>query len=210
MRRKLYAVLCMFAVASMTTACGTSFEADESTVYITKDGNVIGADIEDFNKDYYDEEELKAYITESIESYVESNGDGSLELEKFQTASSEEDGVTAQLYLNYATYIDYALFNDVTMFDGTVEQAQQEGYTFDGQSFQKVEDGSQAGSMEVQELLEDEEIRVVVIGEETLVRIDGEIQSVSDGNTEVTGKNTVRVHYDVEDTEAQPAYIFYK
>ena len=64
MRRKLYAVLCMFAAAGMVTACGTSFEADESTVYITKDGNVIGADIEDFNEDYYDEEELKAYITE--------------------------------------------------------------------------------------------------------------------------------------------------
>lgn len=209
MRRKLYAALCMFAAAGMVTACGTSFEADESTVYITKDGNVIGADIEDFNEDYYDEEELKAYITESIESYVESNGDGSLELEKFQTAS-EEDGVTAQLYLNYATYIDYALFNDVTMFAGTVEQAKEEGYTFDDQSFQKVEEGSQTGSMEVQELLEDEEIKVVIIGQETVVRVDGKIQCVSDGNTEVSGKNTVRVHYDVEDTQAQPAYIFYK
>lgn len=210
MKRKLYAALCMFAAASMTTACGTSFEADESTVYITKDGNVIGADIEDFNEDYYDEEELKAYITESIESYVESNGDGSLELEKFQTGSSEEDGVTAQLYLNYATYIDYALFNDVTMFAGTAEQARQEGYTFDGQSFRKVEEGSLAGSMDVQKLLEEEGVRVVVIGEETLVRVDGEIQCVSDGNTEVSGKNTVRVHYDMEDENAQPAYILYK
>ena len=210
MSRKLYAALCLSAAAGMITACGTSFEADESTVYITKDGNVIGADIEDFNEEYYDEEELKAYITESIESYVESNGDGSLELQKFQTESSEEDGVTAQLYLNYATYIDYALFNDVTMFAGTVEQAQQEGYTFDGQSFQKVEEGSQTGSMEVQELLEDEEIKVVVIGEETVVQVDGEIQCVSEGNTEVSGKNMVRVHYDVEDAKAQPAYILYK
>ena len=79
MRQKLYAMLLIFAAASMTTSCGTSFEADESTVYITKEGNVIGADIEDFNEDYYDEEELKAYVTESIESYVESNGNGSLD-----------------------------------------------------------------------------------------------------------------------------------
>ena len=78
MRRKLYAMLLIFAAASMTTSCGTSFEADESTVYITKEGNVIGADIEDFNEEYYDEEELEAYITESIEDYVASNGDGSL------------------------------------------------------------------------------------------------------------------------------------
>lgn len=209
MRRKLYAVLCVIAAASMTTACGASFEADESTVYITKQGNVIGADIEDFNEDYYDEDELKAYITESIESYVESNGDGSLELDRFLTKSSEEDGITAQLYLNYATYIDYALFNDVTLFAGTVEQAQQEGYTFD-QEFVKVEDGAPAGSMDVQELLEDEEIRVVVIGEETAVRIDGEIVCISDGNVDVTGKNTMQAHYDVEDVQAQPAYILYK
>lgn len=209
MRRKLYAALIVLAAAGMTTACGTSFEADESTVYITKDGNVIGADIEDFNKDYYDEEELKAYITESIENYVESNGDGSLELQKFQTESSKEDGVTAQLYLNYATYIDYALFNDVTLFAGTVEQAQQEGYTFD-QDFVKVEDGAAAGGMDVQELLSEQGVQVVVIGEEIAVRVDGEILCVSDSNAEVTGKNTVQVHYDVEDAQAQPAYILYK
>ncbi|KAI4446292.1 hypothetical protein C823_000810 [Eubacterium plexicaudatum ASF492] len=209
MRRKLYATLLIFAAAGMTTSCGTSFEADESTVYITKDGNVIGADIEDFNKEYYDEEELKAYITESIENYVESNGDGSLELRKFQTESSEEDGVTAQLYLDYATYIDYALFNDVTFFAGTVSEAQQEEYAFD-RNFLKVEEGAAAGSMDIEELLKDEKIKVVIIADETVVQVDGDIRCVSEGNTEVSGKNTVRVHYDVEDTEAQPAYIFYK
>lgn len=209
MRRKLYAALVILVTAGMTTACGTSFEADESTVYITKDGNVIGADIEDFNKDYYDEEELKAYITESIESYVESNGNGSLEMEKFQTASSEEDGVTAQLYLNYATYIDYALFNDVTLFAGTVQQAKQEGYPFD-QSFLKVEEGVSTDSLDVKELTEDEKMKVVVIGDETVVKVDGEICGVSDGNTEVSAKDTVRVHYDVEDENARPAYILYQ
>ena len=140
---------------------------------------------------------------------MESNGDGSLQLQKFQTGTEKEGGVTAQLYLDYATYIDYALFNDITMFAGTVADAQKEGYAFD-QGFLKVEEGSADGSMDIKELLEDEKTKVVVIGDETLVRIDGEIRSVSDGNTEVTGKNTVRVHYDVEDEDAQPAYILYQ
>ena len=52
MKRKLYAALGICASASMITACGTSFEAAESTVYVTKQGNVIGADIEDFNEEY--------------------------------------------------------------------------------------------------------------------------------------------------------------
>ena len=214
MRRKLYAVLGIFAAASMVTACGTSFKAEESTVYVTKQGTVIGADIEDFNEDYYDEEELETYITESVESYVASNGDGSVELESFKTESSEEHGITAHLYLNYTSYIDYALFNDIVFFAGTITQAQDEGYAFD-QQLQAVEDGSLTGIVDLKEVLgseesDNEELKAVVIGEETVVKIDGTIQFVSDGNVEMISKDTARVHYDVEDKEAQPGYILYK
>ncbi len=208
MKRKLCAAFCIFASASIITACGTSFEADESTVYVTKQGNVIGADIEDFNEEYYDEEELKAYITESVENYVSSNGDGSIELQKFETESSD-DGIMAHLYLNYATYIDYALFNDVTFFAGTIPQAGEEGYEFN-QDFIGVEEGSPKESMDVQNLLEDEDVKAVMIGEETVVKIDGTIQCVSDGNVDVLGKNLVRVHYDRENPDAQPGCILYK
>lgn len=208
MKRKLYAALCIFASASIITACGTSFEADESTVYVTKQGNIIGADIEDFNEEYYDEEELRAYITESVENYVASNGDGSIELEKFETESSD-DGIMANLYLNYATFIDYALFNDVTFFAGTISQAGEEGYEFN-QEFAAVEDGSLKESVDAQSLLEDEEMKAVIIGEETAVKIDGTIQAVSDGSVEVLGKNLVRVKYDRENPDAQPGCILYK
>ena len=208
MKRKLYAALGICASASMITACGTSFEAAESTVYVTKQGNVIGADIEDFNEEYYDAEELEAYIAESVENYVALNGDGSIELDRFET-KSQDNGVMANMYLNYATYIDYALFNEVEFFDGTIAQAGEEGYEFD-QEFQGVEDGSLTGSIDVQGLLEDGELRAVIIGEETTVKIDGTIQAVSDGNAEVTGKNTAQVHYDMEDPDAKPAYILYR
>lgn len=209
MRRKLYTALCVFAAAGMITACGNSFEAAESTVYVTKQGTVIGADIEDFNEDYYNEEELKDYITESVESYVASNGDGSVELDRFQTKTSDDGQVIAQLYLNYATYIDYALFNDITFYAETVAQAQVDSYTFD-QSFQKVEDGAVTGSAQAQDFLDEEEIKVVIVGDETVVKVDGEVQYVSEGNTEVVDEDTVKVHYDVEDPDAQPAYIIYK
>ena len=95
------------------------------------------------------------------------------------------------------------------MFAGTVSDAQQEGYAFD-QEFQKVEEGSAAGSMDIKELLEDEKMKVVIIGDETVVRVDGEIQCISIGNAEAAGEHTVRVHYDMEDEKAQPAYILYK
>lgn len=208
MRRKLYAALCIAAAASTITACGASFEAAESTVYITKEGTVIGADIEDFNEDYYDEEELEQYITESVEGYVASNGDGSIELDRFKTASAD-GGMTAQLYLNYATYIDYAMFKDITFYAGTVQEAQSEGYDF-SQQFQAVEDGSLSGAVNSQDFLSEEGLKAVIIGEQTNVKVDGAIQYVSDGNVQVTGKDIAKASYDVEDPQAQPAYILYK
>lgn len=209
MRRKLYAALCVFAAASTITACGTSFKAEESTVYVTKQGTVIGADIEDFNEDYYDEEELKNYITESVENYVASNGDGSVELKSFETVSSDEHGITAQLYLNYTSYIDFALFNDLTFFAGTVEEARAEGYAFD-QEFQSVEDGSLTGTASADDFAGDEELKVVIIGDEINVKIDGTILYVSDGNAEPSGEDQAKTHYNLEDPQAQPAYIIYK
>lgn len=209
MKQKLCALLCICAAASTITACGTSFKAAESTVYITKKGTVVGADIEDFNEDYYDEEELKNYITESVESYAASNGDGSIEIKSFQIEPSDGGGDMAQLYLNYASCADYARFNDVMLFAGTVLQAQAENYEFN-QNFQKVEEGSLAGSVDVQEVLDAEEYKIAVIGEETVVKVDGTIQYVSDGNVEPSGKDTARTFYDVEDPDAQPAYIIYK
>ena len=206
MKRKLYTALWICAAAGMITACGSSFKAAESTVYITDEGTVTGADIEDFSEDYYDEEELENYITESVDRYVAANGDGSVELDSFKIVSSENGQTTAQLYLNYATYIDYAQFKDVTLFAGTISQAQAENHAFD-QGFVKVEDGSPAGSAAAKDFLDSEELKVVVIGEKTLVRVDGTIAYVSDGNVELTGKNTARVTYDLEDPDAQPAYI---
>ena len=174
-----------------------------------RSGTVIGADIEDFNEDYYDEEELKNYITESVDNYVASNGDGSVELKSFQTVSSDENGITAQLYLNYTSYIDYALFNDITFFAGSVQQAQAEGYEFD-QKFQSVEDGSLTGEAGADDFLSDEELKVVIIGEETNVKIDGTILYLSSGNAEPAGRDEAQVHYDIEDPQAQPVYIIYK
>lgn len=127
MKQKLYTTLCVLATASMLTACGSSFKATESTVYITDKGNVVGADIEDFNEEYYDKEELETYITESVDRYVAANGDGSIEIDHFDIVSSGEKGTKAQLYLNYATYIDYAQFKEVALFAGTLQQAKEEG-----------------------------------------------------------------------------------
>ncbi len=209
MRRIWYVVLGIFAAASIATACGSSFKPAESTVYVTDQGTVISADIEDFNEDYYDEEELNDYITESVESYVADNGDGSVEIDSFKIESSNDAGSRARLNLTYASYIDYAQFNDVMMFAGTVSEAQQEQYEL-GQNFQKVEKEALAGSMDISEILDEEEWKIVIIRENTNVKVDGTVRYVSDGNAQPVGRDTVQVSYDTEDADARPAVIIYK
>lgn len=208
MKRKLYAALLPVMTAGIFAACGQPFQASVSTVYITGKGGVIGADIEDFNEKYYDEKELENYITESVDSYVASNGDGSVELESFEVSSSKKEGSIAKLYLNYASYIDYAQFNDVTFYVGTVSKAKERGYDF-SPAFQKVEDGKLAGNADAQDAVK-EGANVVVIGEGIQVKVDGEIRYVSDGNVELEGKDTASVSFDVDNPNAELAYIIYE
>ena len=208
MKRKLYVVLLAVLAASTFAACGQSFQASVSTVYITEKGTVIGADIEDFNEKYYDEEELKNYITESVDSYVASNGDGSVELESFEISTSKKQGSIAKLYLNYASYIDYAQFNDVELYAGSTLQAKERGYDFE-QSFQKVDDDKLSGSVDAKEITK-EDSNIVVIGQEITVKVDGKIQYVSDGNVKLEGKDTVSVSFDKDNGAGQLAYIIYK
>ena len=45
---------------------------------------------------------------------------------------------------------------------------------------------------------------MVIIGEETNVKIDGTILYLSSGNAEPAGRDEAQVHYDIEDPQAQP------
>ena len=61
--KKLFSIcLVCLAIAGLLTGCGKSLEADRDTVYVQKKGTVTSAAISDFDKDYYDEEELKKLI----------------------------------------------------------------------------------------------------------------------------------------------------
>lgn len=209
MKRRLYLALCMLTLSGILSACGSSFKAAEDAVYVTKDGSVIGASIEDFNEDYYDEEELKDYITESVEDYVSKNGDDSVTLDSFEVEENGEDGRQAALYLKYDSYIDYAQFNGVTMYAGTVAEAREAGYDFDGK-FKKAEEGQIQGDATAEDILADEDANVVFLGQEISFQVDGKILFVSDGNVELTGKNTAKIQYDREDADAKLACLIYK
>lgn len=184
------------AVALMLlTGCGAEFSADKDTVYVEKKGTVKGANVADFAKDYYDETELSDFITETVDTYVAKSGEGTVEIAEFAV----EEGV-AHVYLNYAGVEDYASFNGVDFFAGTVLEAKASGYDITC-DFTTVTDDETAWDAEGN--------KIVIIGQQTEVRVDGTILFVSP-NASATGKNTASVTYDILDEAAEPAYIIYK
>lgn len=194
--KKIVQIGLLGAVALMLlTGCGAEFSADKDTVYVGKKGTVKGANVADFEKEYYDETELSEFITETVDTYVAKSGEGTVEIAEFAV----EDGV-AHVYLDYAGAEDYADFNGVEFFAGTVLEAKASGYDI-ADEFTAVTDDETAWDAEGN--------KIVIIGQQTEVRVDGTILFVS-SNASVTGKNTASVTYDILDEAAEPAYIIYK
>lgn len=205
--KKIFSIgLVCLALAGLLTGCGKSLEADRDTVYVQKKGTVVSAAIADFDKDYYDEEELKKYIDERVEDYQGEHGKKSVSVEEF----SVEEGI-AKLLIKYAGCEDYEDFNGVTLFSGTIPQALAEGYGFDGE-FTEIEDGKAAGTAD-SKTVTDLDAKVIILSEKVDVKVDGTIQYVSSEYTTMKEKDTVSVQLpeEVEDgEESSLVYVIYQ
>lgn len=189
-----YGLLGALAI-TLLTGCGAEFSADKDTVYVQKKGTIKGANVADLDKEYYDETELSDFITDTVDTYVSKAGNGTVTIGEFAV----ENGV-AHVYLDYAGAEDYAQFNGVEFFAGSVLDAKAEGYVIPD-ALTAVTDKETAWDVEGN--------KIVIVGQQTQVQVDGTILFVSE-NASATGKNTADVTFDILDENAQPAYIVYK
>lgn len=110
-------VLCTILVFTfiLLSGCGRkniklkTDDVDVNTVVIKKDGTVQAATVEEFNKDYYNLDELKDFITKEINKFNSSVGsDTAITMDSLEM--DEEDAVLILTYQNLDTY---AAFNEV-------------------------------------------------------------------------------------------------
>ncbi len=199
----LMSVFCLGAM----TGCAKNTEVDESTVFVQKKGEIISVDVEKLDKDYYDAAELESYIDEHVTDYVADNGEN-VSKESFAV----EEGI-AKLEMKYNSYEDYSAFNGIEFFEGTVLAAQAEGYDFDAQFYSVSADGeaSDIAAVSKEEVLADDENKVVIIRANVAVQVKGKILYVSgQQDVEVIDKNTVRITGEDSNEEAELTYIIYK
>lgn len=195
-------ILMLVVMAGSLIGCGKSLEADRDTVYVRKNGSVVSAAIADFNKDYYNEEELKGFVDEKVREYQEEHGDDTVKVDEF----SVEEG-TAKLYIKYDSYGDYQEFNEVTLFSGSVPQALAEGFDFDAE-FTAVQDGAAAGTVDKKTVV-DSDCKVVILSEKVDVKVDGTIQYMSSKYTTIKDEDTVSVQLPEDAGDGEESSLVY-
>lgn len=197
MKKRIISILALGMALAMTVGCGQVKVADceVDTIVIGGDDTVRGINVSDFTKSYYDETELNDFIENTIDEYVAKNGEDTVKCEEVIV----EDGV-AKAGIKYASAKDYASFNNVDFYIGTVLDARAAGYELPSDC---------AKTEYAKDDLQETSDKVAVIGQATDVQVGGTIIYATP-NVVVLDAKHATVNYDMLDTEAELAYIVYK
>ncbi|KAB1437497.1 hypothetical protein [Candidatus Galacturonibacter soehngenii] len=188
------AFVAVFLILMLMTGCSQAFDAETNTVYVKKDGAVMQAIIEEFNESNYDQNELEEIIKQDVSSY--NNGTEAIKVEKYKV----KDNI-AKLITSYAKASDYAIFNDVEFFAGTISEAKTEGYEFDDM-FMSVDENNTVGSETIKSL---SQYKVVIFEENIRIMTDSKILYMS-SNTKLIDAKTAVLNDDAEGL----GYIIYE
>ena len=104
--------LAVFCTAACTRGPAQAFEPTEDSLYITGSGQVTSAAIETYEKDYYTEEGLKAFVEENLAAFNQDAASTAGDKEKAPAALNTctlADG-TASLLIDFSSPAAYMEF----------------------------------------------------------------------------------------------------
>ena len=110
------------AASVLLSGCEKLKNVTTTSVYVSKNGVVTEAIVEDYSKDDdYTEDELKVFVEDDIKKFTEERGDAdSVKLEKCQI---KEDKV--EIRMEYGDYQSYADYHGAEFFAGTLDEAEE-------------------------------------------------------------------------------------
>ncbi len=165
----------------------TSWTPQETdAISIAADGSVTEIVQDTLEESYYDVSELESMINSEITEYNAEHGEDTIKVERFET---ENQAVTLELW--YSSAEDYAEFNNVEFFCGSIIGAQIEGYLFDT-SFYRVTDGTAGDStLSSSRVFKDMSLQVVVVQAPMEVHVEGGTVEYISTNAEMISSDTV-------------------
>lgn len=193
---KKYRLLLAAGLTLLLGGCAFGGEVDTTTIIVEKSGAVVEAIVEDFDKDYYNADELEQMIAEEIGDYNKTAGAEQVELDSFE---QDEQSGQIRLKIRYATASDYMQMNERELFFGTVSQAYEAGYAFVSMIDQKTN-----SAVSEADILEMGDKKIVICEEAINIQTPGKITYASQGVT-VTDKTAA-----LPDDGETLSYIIYE
>lgn len=197
MRKRITFGVCLIMCLSLLNGCGGSWELklssiDTDTIYVSDDGSIELANVEEFDKEYYSKSELKDFIEETIDTYQENEGSGEVIMEDF----SVKDKV-AKVLLKFDSAQTYAEFQGMDFQVVHTEDIQ--GNLVLPEKFISAEDGS---SVSKDDVINSDGVKLLIVNESLHVQLDGTIKYYSgasitgDNVAETSGEKTAIIVYE--------------
>ena len=206
MRKRMVALSCCIGMCMLMAACGTKLDVQENTIALQRNGKILEAAVETFDQSYYKEDELNSYIQNAVDDYTAEHGKKSVSV-----TESKVEEKKAYLTLQYENAETFQDFSGIECFSGSIVEAQSAGYDFE-QDFYPVTDGkADKKTVRGSSLLEDDDLKVLIVKENSDVIVPGKIAYVSTEGTEVTSEKQVNVTQKQQDTdESVLVYVLYR
>lgn len=203
-----WTVACL-SLCAMFTGCGTGKNANvpitSNTLEVTADGHLIAYIVEDFDKDYYDINELKTMVDKEVAAYNQAkatlvNEAGQLPITVNSVMMAENGSKKAVVALNFANAVAYTDYMGVEAFYGTVTQAIEKGYVLDGMLKSVNNDEPFIGET----LKKNQDKNILIIKDAVMVRTYNKVQFLSK-NASITDEGFVNAQ-----TKDELKYIIIK
>lgn len=198
--KKKKAVLAALIAAGMLTGClgdggSSTLNGESSRIFVTEEGILKTSTVETYaEQDYYNAEELKAYLEEAVSAYNGTHGQGAVTLD----SCTMEKG-SAQMIFRYGSGNDLVGFvseyedkaNQVDSIDMTTLSDVLGQIESEGTVFVKASDGKQADKKALSNKGESHAV-VVETQNPVTIQTQGKLLFISD-NAVVKDRHTVQI-----------------
>ena len=147
---------------------------DRTSLQVFGDGSVTETIFDSLDQGWYTGNELQDMIARSMPEYNADYGEGSLNVTEYS-----DEGGRVRVKLIYRTGEDYARYNNVWFFSGSMLDAEMEGYLFSGPFCSVEGDAVRERDLDASEPLSHKEYSVVISDGTHAVQVPGQIRYIS-------------------------------